>query len=350
VSFAVLAIALTLWHPFAPALFLGFYFGLYLDTWCQRTRGQHVQAVAILVVGMIAVALLGIVFHRPETMPLETRLFGFFVSYQTNEVNFVASLVAFSLTQMVVLSASLPARVKLAALLVVSGISSLLILKGVPLLLLWLLAVLVKVFCLRCWSLFFLALTAALFPLAGGIGSPMYALFAIVVATYVTALGWHEGERTLSYVRRPYLMGAIIAAVMVLLMIRLGINIPIVTRASTPLLAERERTYQLEKILAWQRDSGYCGYEIAFAEDARSPIDSVQSAITRRNRPPAALKDVQILWDTVLRCPVPEGPKRSVGVALVTFGGARPANLSPVFEVKGRYAGVATLWIERSQQ
>ena len=73
-------------------------------------------------------------------------------------------------------------------------------------------------------------------------------------------------------------------------MIRVGIKVPIVTRVASPLLTERERTYQLEHILAWLHNSDYCGYEIAFVENAGSPIDSVESAITRRNRPPAALE------------------------------------------------------------
>ncbi len=77
---------------------------------------------------------------------------------------------------------------------------------------------------------------------------------------------------------------------------------PIVTRVASPLLIERERTYQLEKILAWLHNSNYCASEIRFVETAGNPIESVESAITRRNRPPAGLEDVLLFWDTVLRC------------------------------------------------
>src|SRR6202035_5167897 len=41
VWFAVIATALAFWHPFATAMFIGFYFGFYVDTFRQRGRMQH---------------------------------------------------------------------------------------------------------------------------------------------------------------------------------------------------------------------------------------------------------------------------------------------------------------------
>jgi len=91
VWFAAVAILLVLWHPFAPALFLGYYFGHYLDTFWQRGRAQHVQAIIILLIGTMAIAAAVIVFPRTQ-MPIDTKLLGFLVSYRTNEVNEFASL------------------------------------------------------------------------------------------------------------------------------------------------------------------------------------------------------------------------------------------------------------------
>src|SRR5207244_91321 len=130
----------------------------------------------------------------------------------------------------------------------------------------------------------------------------------------------------------------IVAAAVVILMVRTGIEIPIVGRAASPLFTERERTYQLENILVWLHKSDYCGYEIAFAERAGNPADSVESAITRRNRPPAALEDVQAFWKTVLQCHKGEHSDYNNETAIVTFGGSVLAGLKPVFELKGQYA------------
>lgn len=351
VWFAVVATLLAFWHPFATALFVGFYFGFYLDTFGQRGRAQHFQAAAIFLVSMMAIVTLVVaVPTRNEPMSLDARLFGFLVSYQTNEVNLLASLVSFLLTLMVVFSTGLSPRLKLAACLCVSGFSVLFLLNSLPLLLLWLCAVSVKLICLRRWSLLFLTLTAGMLPFGGGIGTPIYALFAIVVAIYVTPLGWSRAEEALSCFRTRYAIGTIVAATIVVLMVRSGINVPIVTRVARPLLTERERTYQLENILAWLHNSSYCGYEVAFVENAGNPIDSVEGAITRRNRPPAGLKEVQIFWDTVLQCHTGERSAKKTGTSILTFGGPALANLSHVYEVSGRYAGTATVWIRNPEK
>jgi len=360
VWFAVLATVLALWHPFATALFVGFYFGFYLDTFWERSRAQHVQAVVILLVGMTAIATMVVIFPRittmvgtfprTATMGLDSRLFGFLVSYQTNEVNRAASLVAFLFAQMVVASMELSPRVKLAGFLILSAISVALLSRSLPLLLLWFGAVLIKLVRLRCWSLFFLMVTAVLLPFGGGIGTPIYGLFAIMIAVFVTPLGWLRIEKVLSFLNTRYVIGTIIASAIVLLMVRAGIQVPIVTKVASPLLTERERSYQLENILAWLHNSDYCGCEIAFVEGAGNPIDSVESAITRRNRPPAGLKDVQYFWETDLQCQKTKRPDDKAATAIVTFGGPALASLRPVFDVKGKYAGDATVWIKDSQK
>jgi hypothetical protein len=348
---AVVGILLVFWHPFATALFLGFYFGSYLDSFWCRSIAQHIQAVVILLVGAVAILAMVVMFSRADVMvPLNSKLFGFLESYRTTEVNAFASFVAFVLTQLGIFSMGLSGKVKWTAVFVVSALSVVFFLRSLPLLLLWLCVVLMKLLRLRCWSLCFLMVSAALLPLGAGIGGPVSALFAVIVAGYVTALGWSRAEEALSFVKTGYVTVIIIASAMVILMVRAGIDVPIVTRAASPLLTERERTYQLEKILAWLHDSQYCGYEVAFAESAGSPIDSAENVITRRYRPPAALGDVRLFWDTVLRCPVGGGRNDKDRTATVTFGGPQLAESRPVFKVEGRYAGAATIWIRDSQK
>lgn len=348
IGFAIVAMVLAFWHPFATALFMGYFFGFYLETLRNRSWRQHVQAVAILLIGAAVLAVLVVIFPRAQ-MPLDTKLLGFLVSYQTNEVNRISSVVAILLTQLVVFSASLRPRLKAAASALAFAFSIVFLLQGLPILFIWFAAVLIKLFGLRRWSLFFLMLTAALLPFGGGIGSPIYALFAIVVAVYATSLEWVQGEKALSVVKTRYVGGTIAALAILLLMVRAGIRVPILTKVSTPLLAERERTYQLEDLLAQLHDSNYCGYEIAFVDRAGSPVEDVEGAINRQYRPPAGLPDVQLFWDTTLRCQTPRHANDKRGTAFVTFGGETLTNFVPVLKVTGKYAGDATVWIRDSQ-
>jgi hypothetical protein len=349
--FAIVAVLLVLWHPFATALFVGFYFGSYLDTFWLRNRMQHLQAIVILLVGAIAIIALAILFPRADAMmSLHTRLYGFLVSYRTSEVGLAASLVAFLLTQMIVFGTELSPKLKTTVFLFTSVVSALLLLKSLPLLLLWLCAALMKLLYLRSWSLFFLTLTAAALPFGAGIGAPVFALFAIILAAYATSLGWFQGEKLLSFVKTRYVAAAIIASAIVLLMVRVEINVPLVTKAASPLLAEREKTYQLENVLAWLHKSDYCSYEVAFVDGADSPIDSVASAMMRRNRPPSSLEDVQLFWNSVLQCQRGGHGNNNTETAIVTFGGQTLANLRPVFRVPGRYADDATVWVSEITQ
>jgi hypothetical protein len=345
VAFAVVATALAFWHPFATGLFLGFYSGHYLDTFRKRTTARHLQAIVISVIVLVTLAALVAIFPRAQ-MASGNRLFGFLVSYQTNEVNRIASLVAFVLTQLVVFNIARSLKARVIGFLGVTVLSAILLSVNVPLLFLWLAAASIKLLGLRSWSLFFLMITAILLPFGGGIGTPIYGLFAIIVAIYVTSMGWTSAESALSFFRPQYAMGIIVALGVILVLIRAGINVPVVTRVAMPLLTERERTYQLENALAWLHTSEYCGYDISFTENSGSPVDSVDNVITRRNRPPAALEDVRYFWNNILRCRVPE----QEGTTLVTFGGPPLGDSNPVFVVKGKYAGDAIVWIQQSQK
>jgi hypothetical protein len=236
-------------------------------------------------------------------------------------------------------------RLKLALFPIVVALSLVFFMKGLPVLLLWVCAILIKLFRTQSWSLFFLMTAAALLPFGGGIGTPIFALFAIIVAVYVTALGWSQAEKALSFIKARYTIGTTIALLIVVLMVRAGINVPIVTTVASPLLTERERTYQLETILAWLHNSKYCSYGIAFAANAGSPIDSIDNVITRRNRPPADLDDVTKFWKTVLSCRNADRTNNKRETAVVTFGAPTSRDLTPVFKVAGKYAGEAAVWV-----
>lgn len=352
VSLTALATVLALWHPFATALFVGFYFGFYLETFKQRSGTEHVRALGILVLGSSAALSLGLVFarHDAATMSLRTRLLGSLVSYQTSEINLAASVVAFALTLLVVFSMALPARLKLAAFLGASALGLVFLTKGLPLLLLWVSAVLVKLLLSRTWSLFFMTLAAAMFPFGGGIGAPVFALFPIMAAVYGTAYAWPQAEQALSFLKPQVAMGIIAVSAVVVVMVRAGMRVPVVTKAATPLLMERERTYQMENMLAWLHNSQYCGYDIALAVQSDNPIDSVESAITRRNRPPASLVDIQHLWNGVLRCNRANPGEREPGAVTITFGGPALPQSSPVYSIPSTVAGPATAWIKAKSQ
>ena len=117
------------------------------------------------------------------------------------------------------------------------------------------------------------------------------------------------------------------------------------SRLATPLLAERERTYQGEALLAWLHHSPYCDRDIEFVAESGNPVDSVGGAIDRRFRPPASIDDMQLHWRTALQCRRGDAMAGATAPAVLTFGGPAQSDAKPVLEIPGRYAGPATVWI-----
>lgn len=347
--FAGIALLLAFWHPLATAIFLSYYFGLYVDTFRHRKAHGHALPLALLVTGALTVVAVVLVFPRGQT-PMDRRLAGFLASYRTNEVGVAVSFVAFLLAEAVSLSTVASARNRVIASLACAALSAVCFLSHIPVLLVWVLFSLLKLIHLRQWRLFFLLLAATLFPLGGVTGTPIHSLFALILSTYVTALGWARAELTLSFLRPRYAAGIVVAAGLVVGLVRAGVDVPVVTRAAVPLLAERERTYQLEAVLAWLHASPHCHCRLAFADDAPSPVDSLASALTRRYRPPAAIGDARAFWDSVLRCHRGTSTVHEGELAVVTFGRRPSGSKRPVYEIRGTYGGDAIVTIEEVVQ
>lgn len=355
--FAAIATCLVLWHPFTPALFVGVYGGYYLQTWRSRRFAELLRGGIYIAAGIAAIGLVLVVLPRmwpgaaglvvqTAKRPLGERLFAFVASYQTNEVNRVASVVAFALSMVTVAGARVSPRWKIVAAAAVTLLAALCLRNGIPLVLVWVGASAFKLLTLRQWRLMGLLGTVSLFPFGGGIGSPIHSLFALIVCTYVAQLELDGAEEMLSRVKVPLVAAAVIAAAVLVVAIRAGINVPIVGSAARPLLVERERTYQLENVLAWLRQSRYCGYTLSFVDAAGNPADSMESAINRTSRPPAALGDVREWWSRVGSCNHNATAARD-GTVTVIFDDHALRGAEGVYTVPGRYARDATVWVQR---
>jgi hypothetical protein len=342
--FFLSAMLLILWHPFATGLFLGYYFGCYLETFAERNRVQRVRGLGILALGTAGVLASVFIFPHLKGMSAGTRLFGFLVSYQTNEVNRIASFAAFALAEVTLLSLNVANRLKWLFALGACVLALILYSAGIPLLILWVGIVSIKLAHNRMWPLLFLTLAAAILPIGGGIGTPIYALFVIILSTYGTCLGWTTAEKRLTRITFRQITCFVAALALIIALCRLSYRVPVVAAAATPLLVERERTYQLENALAWLQQSEHCDADLAFAEEAGNPIESVASVIKRESRPPAALEDVHKFWQEVLRC----RPHSSLGeIAIITFGGPPLSNSRAVYTIPGKKAPNTIIWIRQ---
>src|SRR5262249_2614131 len=133
-----------------------------------------------------------------------------------------------------------------------------------------------------------LATTTAGAGLLSGIapsGSPTYAIFAIVLGAMALTWGSTTTERVLGRVDERWGLALLLFISLLAVVLRAGVEVPIVSRLARPLLAEREKTKQLETLINWVLSSEYRGSRLVL-EEAVNPVDGGRDVIERWRRPP----------------------------------------------------------------
>jgi hypothetical protein len=343
----ICAVIFLFWHPFASALILA-YLGtdVLVDLIKKRQLSAGMFAQVAGVIGL-ALAILLTVSHIPagyyDSYPSDAQqgwfaaqLSGALASYETIEVNHIVSVVAMLFALTTAWSVPIEKRWRGVCVLAVGLICLLLVKLQLPLLLAWLAIALVKLlFCGR-WRLAAMLAAAGLFPLGGGIGAPIYGLFAVILACYASAID----EPLSSWVSNRMsgtVAAAAVAAVMLIALAERWIDLPGLTTVARPLLAEKDHTYQLEAALQFIASSKLCSRDISFVESANPPRYSMNNVLERSHRPPSSLGDVSRFWATA-RCSPTVPQAKQLPPLLLTFGDQHLACGTPVFEVSSRFA------------
>jgi hypothetical protein len=272
----------------------------------------------------------------------KARIAGLISSYRMVEINAAISVYVFLAIGFTVLGLNIqPLRKKIWILLAVLMAASVVYLINLPLLLVWVLLCLVKMTVLRKWTIALLILSTFLFPLITATGSPTYTIFVIMMLVYASASEYRYGEEKLTLINFKFaLAGSMICLVMVLL-INSGIYLPLLTQTVRPLLAEKERTYQLEEITEWFLKSDLRDHRLLFHSDALFPVNS-PDIIDRKYRPPTREKHfIKYLDYRQLQEGVTKNPAKKLQIV---FGTGTIDGAVKIYSVPGKYAGEAAVY------
>jgi hypothetical protein len=325
-----------LYHPFALPLHAALTAGLLLDSVHTMTPRRGGLLCAFLVADVSIMKLL-----VPQQLgSLTENLLAFYTSYRMAELNTALSVVATILSLATVCSLDASRRVKAALSVVVTLLSLACIRLGHPVVMMWILICLGKTILTREWSLCALVGAAAILPLASQTGTPTYTVFVLMACSYVLALGaTFFDEQPIATQKQDWIassLGALALALVVLL--RSGVHVPLVSRLVNPMLAEKEKTYQLEHILAWMGSSGHAEYRLVLCEPAGAPTES-KNSVERQHRPPTGQSYLDV-YTAALH------PHRgeSTGELRVCFGGQELPRAAKVYSVPGKYSGEAAVY------
>ncbi|HEY6194683.1 MAG TPA: hypothetical protein VI504_06520 [Candidatus Eisenbacteria bacterium] len=324
------ALVTALAHPYALPLAVAFVLGAMVETPLLRTRAGA-AALGVVITGAVAAYLL--LVPGSNRGVLEPPLAGFVASFRTLEVNAIGSGIAGLLAAWTASRALPGAAGGIAALftLVVAGAG---IASGLPVLPLWIAWAAAKSVRRGRWTMAALLGATALLPIPNPTGSPTYAIFAVFVAVCATALDETGSDRMLHVLRAPQVAGMLAGLLALALAVRAGVAVPIVSRIARPLLAEGERTRQLEVLGARLMESPWRNDRARFLHPALNPSDA--DAVDRRFRPPAQDSHLSIWLDWKRG-----GPPTGADTLVFTFGGESVPGMDTVLAARGRYAGDA---------
>lgn len=324
----LLATAVFFFHPFALVLYIAAATGVMIERRKEITGTRRIELIALIiaaaVINIIVVIKTGTASHMNGFYPI--------VSYKMTEINHILSAIAISLGLATIAGMNMTKGGKaifaVGAIILAAAFYKL----GIPLILVWGLTCLIKTFMARTWSIAFLLMTAFLLPAAAGSGSPTHTLIFLMLCTAILPMGWSSLENRLSNINSRYPAALLLLMGIMIVVLRFGVNVPIVSKLANPLLAEKEKSTQLEQIASWILSTKYRNYRVEFAETAGNPSKS-DNAIDRRYRPPAREEHFAAYLD------YKRGPADKARKIIVTFGSELVPGAKEIHRIKGHYAG-----------
>lgn len=123
-----------------------------------------------------------------------------------------------------------------------------------------------------------------------------------------------------------------------IILLRAGIHVPVISKLANPLLAEKEKTFELRNIAEWMLASRYRDYNVVFSQEAGWP-SRTQNALNRQHRPPTEAWTFRVYLDSKRNRP------SCAGTLVVTFGDDKVPGAREIYRVKGQYAGDAIVYL-----
>jgi hypothetical protein len=329
-----LSVVTALIHPFALLFDVALVAGALIERRALRTPAGIALAVLS---GAVAWLTLALTVTPSRVSPLGEGPAALAVSFRMIEVHPLISLVAVLVTALAAGQAWRGRAALLAAVLALAC-GALAWRAGGPVLPLWVAAAALKAARRGWWALVALLGSAFVLPFASTTGSPTYALFALMLCAAITALGEDGLEARLAFVDGRATAGVAIVTAALALALRAGVPVPIVSRLAHPLLAERERTHQLETLVARVLHSPLRDRPLCLLRRANSPA-LADNAVDRTHRPPTQ----EVFFDPYLNARRGGAPP-SGDTLWIGFGSDREPGLAPLIALPGRFAGEADVF------
>jgi len=334
---SVLAAAISLYHPFALPLYGAYLLGHLVESGRAIGRKRLVASSLLIVAACLLMRLLvpGRAFSLTHSPVL-----GLLTSYRTMELKRVLSAVSLLLSLGTVLSMRRTWRTQAVLGGAVVLLSLIFLRLRLPILIVWVAVSFLKAALASRWRIALVIAAAAILPAVSGTGSPTYAVFAVMCCCCILALDSGFLEKR-SAILNAVSGLAVIGAVLAVVALRAGVSVPVVSKLATPVLAEKEKTFQLDEIIRWWAGSDHHSYRLVLGQAARNPTESTD-AIDRTRRAPTS----QDYLDAYVSASGPHRQETWPGELVICFGEEKIDGATKVYAAPGRYNGEAAVYLK----
>lgn len=333
--------AAALFHPYALLLFLAWAFGMGFEQRAVLTRKEWtLLGVSVAIIAGLVFVLVILPGNTIYTS-IANRIDGLHASYRSTEVHPMMTAVVALLTMVTIAGTQTSRSVRMwfAGATGIAIVASIWL--GLPLLYVWVAASFVRMALQGRYALAATIACSAILPAIAPTGSPTYAVYTLMLCTVALVVDWKAPDEWLQKVPRVAVGAAVLAIVMIATMLRMGVHVPVLGTITSPIIAERERTLQLETVLAWWESSTYQSTPVMLGQTAPNPVD-VKDKADRRYRPPTS--QVHLEKYVRHRMEVRGVAPAARGELLVLFGGAESTVGAKVYNVPGDIAGPVNVY------
>ncbi|MEO5682373.1 MAG: hypothetical protein ABIQ88_07005 [Chitinophagaceae bacterium] len=325
-----------LYHTFALLVFCAFLAGYIIQLLKKGTRKELVWLIVTLLLTLAAAKL---ILQTKQMKTMAELADGLLTSFKMMEINRALSAAAVVLATLAGLSLAKTRRDKIITATAVLLLSALLIYLQIPVLPLWVIICAVKMLLEKNWVMAGLIAAAAILPVGSSSGSPTYLVFVLMICAFVTAADelYIKDTRVL----RGLTIFLLVTLAVCLAAVKKHVPVPVASSIVRPVLAEQEKTKQLQHIVEWKiKNKEYASSGLYFYDGGGLPVNA-ENAVNRVNRPVTDQAGLNEYLDFLM----PGAPNSGkADILYITFGNKLLQDKQLVFSVNGPWNGNANVF------
>lgn len=310
-------LAAALFHPFAIFVYVFYTTGILIE----KRNDLHRNKSIFMAGGIGLMIILSFILVPAQSIFLSSSNFsGLMNIYRSLQVNPLITIVIVGMGILLIMGISADKKWRILLVSAVILLSLLFYILKLPMMLVVFLAGIMKLINLRKWTFLALLIVTFMFSVFTDIESGHLKFYVLFVAALITSINLTL-PRAESFFKPIYGSILIFVALSAVILLRNDIKIPGLSKYAVSLLATRESTYNLDKVVEWYRKSDYSKYGIELNSGRGQDI-------------PASNINLQSYLQS-LRGKKQLDPDEKL---IIYFDKKDSQTVKPLFKIKGRYA------------